>query len=304
MNMKALGADPLGYLITRMARKKLLGWAPDEMYLRLLFRGEMKRWPDLKTPRTYNEKLQWLKLHDRRPLYTQLVDKYAVRRYVAERIGGEYLIPLVGGPWDSFDEIDFDALPEKFVLKCTHDSGGLVICRDKAELDLAAARAKIGRCLKRNYYASSREWPYKDVKPCIIAEEYMQDGATAELRDYKFFCFDGEAKALFIASERYKPGTETKFDFFDMDFKHLDVRNGHPNADVLPEKPVQFDLMRHLAETLSAGLPHVRVDLYEVEGRVFFGELTFYHWSGMKPFEPEQWDDVFGSWITLPTGRH
>ena len=300
MNMKALRADPLGYLITRMARKKLLGWAPDEMYLRLLFRGEMKRWPDLKTPRTYNEKLQWLKLHDRRPLYTQLVDKYAVRRYVAERIGGEYLIPLVGGPWDSFDEIDFDALPEKFVLKCTHDSGGLVICRDKRTLDREKACRRISQSLQQNFYYHNREWPYKDVRPRIIAEAYMEDASTSELRDYKFFCFGGEPKMLFVASDRQTAGEETKFDFFDMDYNHLDLRNGHPNAAVPPEKPAQFGLMRELAQKLSQGIPHVRVDLYEVNGRVYFGEMTFYHWSGMVPFDPPEWDERLGSWITLP----
>ena len=300
MNMKALRADPLGYLITRMARKKLLGWAPDEMSLRLLFRGEMKRWPDLKNPRTYNEKLQWLKLHDRRPLYTQLVDKYAVRRYVAERIGGEYLIPLVGGPWDSFDEIDFDALPEKFVLKCTHDSGGLVICRDKRALDREKARRRIAQSLGQNFYYHNREWPYKDVRPRIIAEAYMEDASTSELRDYKFFCFGGEPKMLFVASDRQTAGEETKFDFFDMDYNHLDLRNGHPNAAVPPEKPAQFGLMRELAQKLSQGIPHVRVDLYEVNGRVYFGEMTFYHWSGMVPFEPPEWDERLGSWIRLP----
>ena len=280
--------------------RRAMGLLPDEMFIRLNYLRRMKQWPDLKNPTTYNEKLQWLKLHDRQQLYTQLVDKYAVRRFVAERIGGEYLIPLVGGPWDSFDEIDFDALPEKFVLKCTHDSGGLLICRDKRTLDREKARRRISQSLQQNFYHHNREWPYKDVRPRIIAEAYMEDASTSELRDYKFFCFGGEPKMLFVASDRQTAGEETKFDFFDMDYNHLDLRNGHPNAAVPPEKPVQFGLMRELAQKLSQGIPHVRVDLYEVNGRVYFGEMTFYHWSGMVPFDPPEWDERLGSWIRLP----
>ncbi len=280
--------------------RRIMGLLPDEMFIRLNYLRRMKQWPDLKHPTTYNEKLQWLKLHDRQPLYTQLVDKYEVRRFVEERIGGEYLVPLAGGPWNSFDEIDFDALPERFVLKCTHDSGGLVICRDKRTLDREKAHHRISQSLQQNFYYHNREWPYKDVQPRIIAEAYMEDASTSELRDYKFFCFDGEPRMLFVASDRQTAGEETKFDFFDMDYNHLDLRNGHPNAAVPPEKPAQFGLMRELAQKLSQGIPHVRVDLYEVNGRVYFGEMTFYHWSGMVPFDPPEWDRKLGSWIGLP----
>ena len=280
--------------------RRIMGLLPDEMFIRLNYLRRMKQWPDLKNPTTYNEKLQWLKLHDRQPLYTQLVDKYEVRRFVEERIGGEYLVPLAGGPWNSFDEVDFDALPERFVLKCTHDSGGLVICRDKRTLDREKARRRISQSLQQNFYYHNREWPYKDVQPRIIAEAYMEDASTNELRDYKFFCFDGEPRMLFVASDRQTAGEETKFDFFDMDYNHLDLRNGHPNAAVPPEKPAQFGLMRELAQKLSQGIPHVRVDLYEVNGRVYFGEMTFYHWSGMVPFDPPEWDRKLGSWIGLP----
>lgn len=283
--------------------RRIMGLLPDEMFIRLNYLRRMKQWPDLKNPTTYNEKLQWLKLHDRQPLYTQLVDKYEVRRFVEERIGGEYLVPLAGGPWNSFDEIDFDALPERFVLKCTHDSGGLVICRDKRTLDREKARRRISQSLQQNFYYHNREWPYKDVQPRIIAEAYMEDASTNELRDYKFFCFDGEPRMLFVASDRQTAGEETKFDFFDMDYNHLDLRNGHPNAAVPPEKPAQFGLMRELAQKLSQGIPHVRVDLYEVNGRVYFGEMTFYHWSGMVPFDPPEWDRKLGSWIGLPENR-
>ena len=270
----------------------------DEKLIRKLYKTYFGREIDLENPKTFNEKQQWLKLYDRKPIYTTMVDKYEAKNYVAERIGAEYIIPTYG-VWDSFDEIDFDALPNQFVLKCTHDSGGLVIVRDKKKLDKKAAKAKIERSLKTNYYYHGREWPYKNVKPRILAETYMEDTTTKELRDYKFFTFNGEAKALFVATER-QSGDEPKFDFFDMDYKHLPIRNGHPNADVLPKKPDTFEKMRVLAEKLSVGIPTLRVDFYEVNGKCYFGELTFFHFSGMTPFEPEEWDYTFGSWLKLP----
>ena len=271
---------------------------PDSLYLRLEFFRCMRKWPDLKDPKTFNEKLQWLKLHDRKPEYATMVDKYEAKKYVTERIGEEYIVPTLG-VWDRFDDIDFDSLPNQFVLKCTHDSGGLVIVRDKSKLDKEAAKKKIEACLKVNYYWRKREWPYKNVKPRIIAEQFMEDSQTGELRDYKFFCFDGEVKALFIASER-QAAEETKFDFFDAEYNHLPFTNGHPNAEVLPQKPECFEQMKALAAKLSEGIPHLRVDFYEVGGKVYFGELTFFHWSGMMPFQPEQWDYTFGEWIKLP----
>lgn len=273
---------------------------PDALYLKLRYRKIFHKPLNLKNPKTFNEKLQWLKLHDRKPEYTRMVDKYEAKQYVAERIGEEYIIPTLG-VWDRFDDIDFDSLPNQFVLKCTHDSGGLVICRDKTKFDQEYAKSRIINSLKRNYFWANREWPYKNVKPRIIAEAYMQDDTTAELRDYKFFCFGGKAKLLFIATDRQTEGEETKFDFFDMDFNHIDVRNGHPNADEPPAKPICFDEMRSLAEKLAAGIPQLRVDFYEVNGKVYFGELTFFHWTGLVPFEPEQWDYTLGEWIELPT---
>lgn len=280
-------------------RLKLLNLLSDEAYLKFAFRAKVGKKLDLKDPKTYNEKLQWLKLYNRKPEYTQMVDKYGVKEYVANAIGEEYIIPTLG-VWDSFDEIDFDKLPDQFVLKCTHDSGGLVICRDKSKLDKIAAKKKIERSLKTNYYLHGREWPYKNVKPRIIAEQYMEDEKTQELRDYKFFAFDGEVKALFIASDRFAGGEETKFDFFDENFNHLPFTNGHPNANVLPEKPEMFEEMKELAAKLGEGIPQARIDFYEVNGKIYFGEITFFHWGGMKPFKPEEWDYKFGEWIKLP----
>ncbi len=286
-------------LFFSLGHREWLNWMSDELYLKIGYWIKFKKKLNLENPQTYNEKLQWLKLYDRKPLYTKLVDKYEVKNIVAEKIGAEYIIPTLG-VWEHFDEIDFDKLPNQFVLKCTHDSGGLIVVKDKSKLDKKAARKKIEYCLKHSFFWGMREWPYKDVKPRIIAEQYMEDTKTKELRDYKFFCFDGDVKALFIATERQKAGDETKFDFFDAEYNHLPFTNGHPNATILPEKPVQFELMKQLAAKLSKGMPQARIDFYEVDGKVYFGEVTYFHWSGLTPFVPEEWDYTFGSWIRLP----
>ena len=263
------------------------------------FKARMGYDLNLTAPRTYSEKLQWLKLYYHNPLYTTLVDKYAVKDYVANAIGSDFIIRTLG-VWDKFDSINFDSLPDQFVLKCTHDSGGLVICKDKSHFNFAQARKTINKCLRHNFYYAGFEWPYKNVKPRIIAEEYMEDTKTKELRDYKFFCFDGVVKFLFIATERQKKGEDVKFDFFDTDFNHLPFRQGHENAPILPEKPSKFEDMKAIAEKLSKGLPHVRIDLYEVDGRIYFGEYTFFHHGGWTPFDPVEWDLTFGNEIHLP----
>lgn len=272
----------------------------DKSFLKLKYYAFMGKKLNLDNPRTYNEKLQWLKLYDRNPLYTIMVDKHEAKRYVANVIGEKYIIPELG-LWNTPDEIDFDSLPERFVLKVTHDSGGLVICRDKSMLDVESAKAKLMKSLNRDYYRKHREWPYKNVKRRIIAEEYMEDQKTAELRDYKFFCFDGEVRLMFVATGRQEENKETRFDFFDAQYNHLNIKNGHPMAEYVPEKPQNYELMKELAEKLSHGIPHVRVDFYEVNGQVYFGEMTFSHWSGFVPFEPESWDETLGSWINLPS---
>ena len=274
----------------------------DERYLKILFKGYMNERLDLEEPRTFNEKLQWLKLYDRDPLYTTLVDKYEVKKYVASIIGDNYIIPTLG-IWEGISDIDYDNLPDQFVLKCTHDSGGVVICKDKQQFDRKKAEKIIEKSLKKNFYYEGREWPYKNVKPRIIAEEYKEDSACGELRDYKFFCFDGVVKALFIATDRQKKNEDTKFDFFDEKYNHLPFTNGHPMANVVPKKPICFEKMKELAAKLSKDIPQVRVDFYEVDGKIYFGELTFSHWSGLTPFVPNEWDKVFGDWIKLPPKR-
>lgn len=273
------------------------GLIPDKWYLQMLYRRVFNKKLDLKNPKGYNEKLFWMKLYDRRPEYTMMVDKFAVKKYVADIIGEEYIIPTLG-VWDKPENIEWDKLPNQFVLKCTHDSGGLVICRNKTKLDIQSAIKKLQKSLKSNYYKAGREWPYKNVPRRIIAEKYMEDKSVGELPDYKFFCFDGEVKALFIGTER---GTgDVKFDYYDADFNHLDLIQIHPMSGKCLPKPQHFEKMKKLASKLSKGLPQVRVDFYNVNGDIYFGELTFFHHGGVVPFHPESWDYTFGSWIKLP----
>lgn len=283
--------------------EKIAPIVPDKLYLHIKYYLSMGKLLHLKKPQTFNEKIQWLKLYGRRPIDTILSDKYAVKDYISKTIGAQYVIPLLG-VWDKFDDIDFDKLPNQFVLKCTHDSGGIVVSKDKSTLDIEGARELLTKGLKHDYYVYSREKAYKDIPRRIIAEEYKEDSTTKELRDYKFFCFDGVPKIFFVASDRQNKEEETKFDFFDMDYNHLPFTNGHPNSEILPKKPLKFDEMKKLAAKLSQGIPHVRVDFYEVNGQVYFGEMTYSHWGGMTPFNPEEWDRTLGSWIRLPEKKN
>lgn len=269
----------------------------DRTFIRWEFFSGMRRFPNLDHPTTYNEKLQWLKLNDIHPEYSHLVCKYEAKEYVRKLLGDEVIIPTLG-IWDRFDDIDFSSLPNQFVLKTTHDSGGVVVIKDKSAMDISVARAKLEKSLRHNYFLEHREYPYKGVKPRIIAEQYMVDESGTELKDYKFFCFEGEVKMLFVATNRH---VDTRFDFFDADFHHLPFRQGHPWADKEIIKPVGFERMKDIACTLSKGFRHLRVDLYDINGKVYFGELTFFHYSGNVPFEPQIWDKKIGSWLHIPT---
>ena len=272
----------------------------DELYLKLLFLFEMHYWPDLKHPKTFNEKLQWLKLHNRKPEFTTMVDKYAVKKYVADRIGEQYIIPTLG-VWDSFDQIDFDSLPNQFVLKTTHGGGGLavVICKDKKTFDKRRAKRILEKSLHSDIYMKYREWPYKDVPKRIIAEKYMVDESGTELKDYKFFCFNGEPKYMLLVSGRQ--GGKKRFDYFDLNWNHLPVHDvGCPGAERLPAKPDNFEEMIFIAKKLSKGMTHVRVDLYNINCKIFFGELTFFDGSGLSVYDPREWDFKFGQFLKLP----
>ena len=244
----------------------------DKTYLKLDYRRRINKKLNLKNPQTFNEKLQWLKLYDRNPEYTKMVDKYEAKKYVSDMIGEEYIIPTIG-IYDKFEDINFDELPNEFVIKCTHDSGGLVVCKDKEKLNLEEARIKINKSLKRNYYYSGREWPYKNIKPRIIIEKYMVDESGTELKDYKFFCFNGEPKMLFIATDR---PDNTKFNFYDIEFNKLPFKQHYPNFDKKIEKPKSFKQMIELAKKLSKNIPHVRVDFYDVNGKIYFRRINIF----------------------------
>ena len=287
-----------GLLYVKLSYMGFFKNVSDEKHLKRMYKAIFNKKLNLSNPLTFNEKLQWLKLNDRKQEYSKMVDKYEVKKYVAKIIGDEYIIPTIG-VYNSFDEINFENLPERFVIKSTHDSGGVVICKDKQNFDIKKAKKIIKKSLKRNFYLTSREWPYKSVKPRIIIEQYMKDERDNELRDYKLFCFNGRYKIMFIATNRQGDG-DTYFDFFDENFNHLPLKNGHPNAPVPPHKPSNYEKMIELAEKLSTGIPQVRVDFYDVNGKIYFGEMTFFHWSGLVPFEPEEWDRKLGDLIELP----
>ena len=281
-----------------LLRSRLLYGMSDEKYLKFMWRLKTGTKLNLDNPQTYNEKLQWLKLHDRKTIYTTIVDKVLVKQWASRILGEEYIIPTLA-VWDSVDDICIEGLPKRFVIKTNNGSSsdGVVVCKDRDIFDLEKAKRKLAKSQAGSVYKGTREWPYKDINPKVFAEEYLED-ETGELPDYKFFCFDGVVKALFIGTERFSD--EVKFDFFDADFNHLDLYQVHPMSGKQIPKPVCFDEMKEVASKLSKGFPHVRVDLYNVNGRVYFGEVTFFHHGGFAPFHPQKWDYEFGSWIHLP----
>ena len=270
---------------------------PDKLYLKLRFFFNYGYTLNLKDPKGFNEKCQWLKLYYRRPEYSEMVDKFTAKQWAGQRIGEEHVVPTYG-IWNHFDDIDFESLPNQFVLKCTHDSGSNVVCRDKTHFDMKGAKKKLESALRKNTYLHTREWPYKNVIPRILAEKLLvENSGDGVISDYKFFCFGGEPKVMYVS----KDGAENpRTDFFDMEWNHLDVRMRDLNADVLPQKPQQFDEMKELARILSKGIPHVRVDFYLVNGNIFFGEMTLYTCAGMPTFYPWEWNRTFGDWIKLP----
>ena len=270
----------------------------DELYLRIYYWLSLRKKLNLNPPVLYNEKLQWLKLYNRRPEYVIMVDKYLVKNYVAKIIGEQYVIPTIG-VWDNPSQIEWDNLPNQFVLKTNHDGGGngIVVCKDKATLNKNKALRELRHSFNRNTYMIGREWPYKMVKRKVFAEQYIEDETLKTLLDYKFYCFDGVVKAMFIVM-RGEHG-DKKINYYDASFKPLDLTQGCAHFSAL-SKPKCYDEMIQIAEKLSAGIPHVRVDLYEVNGKVYFGEYTFFDSGGTGDFQPDEWNKTFGDWITLP----
>ena len=291
---KILGAD------FRRKMRYVLSFLPDKTFLRLHYYLTTGKAINFTNPVGFNEKLQWLKVNDKRLEYSRLVDKLAVREHIAEVLGEEYLFPLLG-KWENFDDIDFDALPESFVLKCNHDSGSTKVIKNKSELtqeDIASLKKHFTARLKRDYFYAGREYPYKNINPYIMAEKFMIDEAEPEksIEDYKFFCFGGEPKIMFIATDR---NTDVKFDFFDMDFNHLDLVHIHPQSGKALKKPKMFEEMRQIAAKLSQGKRFVRIDLYELSGKIYFGEYTFFHGGGFCLCEPIEWEKRLGDWIDI-----
>ncbi len=294
--LKAMLHEPV-YFFTSAAAKGMLNWMPDAWYLKILYRWRMGEPLNLRHPKKYNEKLQWLKLYDRNPAYAGWVDKYEVRSYIAKKLGEEYLIPCYG-VWDRFEDIDFDALPDAFVLKCTHDSGSVILCRDKAAFDKAAAAAQIARAFKRNYYNAYREWPYKSLKPRIIAEKFMVDESGSDLKDYKVLCFSGRARMVELHQNRFQDKAHTQ-DFYDRDWNNLHiVQAGFPGAKEPLARPAKLEELLRLSEILAEGIRHVRVDWYVADDRIYFGEITFYDGSGFEAFT-EKDEYYLGSLIKL-----
>ena len=248
------------------------------------------------------KQLQWLKLYDRNPSYTVMVDKVKAKEYVASKIGEQYIIPTLG-VWENAEDVNFASLPSRFVIKCNHNSGkGMYICKDKSQMDAEKVRDGLRKGLRENYYLHGREWPYKDVPRRIIAEQYMESKDRKELQDYKFFCFNGEPRLCQVISDR---STDGKIDFYDMQWNRIigllePCNDVFHNSDVDFPCPISFNEMKRCAHILAEGMPFSRIDFYDIDGKAFFGEITFFPTSGLGMFSPESWSEKTGNWITLP----
>ena len=275
----------------------LTNWVPDEIHLKLMYRAAIGSWPDMKCPNTFNEKLQWLKLHDRNPLYTILADKYRVKEWVAERIGAEHVAKTYG-VWEKAEDVDISGLPERFVLKTNHDCGGVIICHNRDTFDIDMAKRTLDKHLNSNYYWRKREWAYKDIGPLVFAEEYLGPDSGGNINDYKLFRFSNGRIVALLMTDRFTGAVPTET-FFDETWRPLNLtEGGHPRRCDAPA-PTQFEEMKRLADIIGRGFPFARVDFYEVEDRLLFGEITFYPNAGFEHFDPPEWDERLGSWIDL-----
>lgn len=287
--------------VIRLLQRNAALFKDDKSFLKLMYLIRFGRKLHLENPVSFNEKLNWMKLHYHNPALHVLADKYDVKRYVADKIGSEYVVRNYG-VWDRPDQIDFEKLPDRFVLKCTHDSGGVFICRDKASFDKRPVIASLKKKMSTDYYAPIREWVYKDLCPRVIADELLAAGKSeGVLLDYKFWCFDGEPKYMYITVK----DDDVFENFYDMDFNPVGINHGFKRMTPEFGRPVSFEKMKSLARTLSAGLPFVRVDFFEVDGHPYFGEFTFYDWGGMQPFADFRQDIELGQLIKImESGEH
>lgn len=282
---------------------KIKNYIPDKIYLFLMYYILVKKRLNINNPKTFNEKLQWLKLNDRKKIYTKMVDKYEAKKYVTDLIGDEYIIPTIG-VYNNFNEINFNNLPNQFVIKCTHDSGSTIVCKDKTKFDIKNAKKKISKALKYNYYYSVREWPYKNIKPRIIIESFMDDGVNSQLVDYKLQCFWGKVDNILVCVDRDKE-TGVKYHYFDTNWKYLKYcpYPGINEKNINISKPKQLDKMIKIAERLSAGIPEVRIDLYIIHGKIYFGEYTFFTNGGFDTTITSDADIILGEKLKLPIKR-
>lgn len=285
-------------MIVFLASNRYLNWLPDKPYLKLFYWGMIGKKLNLENARGFNEKLQWLKLYYHEPKHRILVDKYEVKEYVKEHYPELKLITTLG-IWKNANDIDFDALPDQFVLKCTHDSGSIVICKDKRKLDIPATIKKLNRSLSKSMYKYGREWVYKDLAPRVIAEEFLQDDDSDELKDFKFMCFNGKVKSIFVCSDRFSP-EGLHVTFFDTDWNTMPFTRHYPRRESGISRPYDLEKMIELAEKMSQGIPFVRIDFYSVHKEIYFGEYTFFPGCGFEEFTPDEWDYTMGEWIELP----
>lgn len=286
-------------LSSNLANSQIGHLIPDKLYLKIQYWLLMDKKLNLKSPKAFNEKLQWLKLYDRNPRYPGLVDKYKVKEYVAGVLGEQYVIPNLG-IWDSVEDIDFDSLPNEFVIKCTHDSGSVIVCRDKASFNIEAAKAKLKKKFDTNLFWQGREWPYKSVQPRVLAEKYLSELSDEKMIDYKFFCFNGEPRYLYV-SQGLEDHETARISYASLDWEIEPFkRSDFDNFETLPPKPKGFDKMIEMSKTLAKDIPFVRVDFYDINGQVYFGEMTFFPGAGYTAFHPDQWDEAVGRWLRLP----
>ena len=288
------------YRLDELSKYGFYRWLSDEEYIRRYWKAHFGRKLDLENPVTLFEKLQWLKLYYRKPEFIDMVDKYTAKEIVAEKLGREHITPTIG-VWDSPGEIDLSGLPEQFVLKPTHDSGGLVVCRDRKNFDWKAAKKKLAASMKHNYYWHGREWPYKHVRPRIIAEPLIEELGKPDSLEYKITCLNGKAVFVTICSGiAHDDDDKRTNDHFDRGFNRLPWKVIYKPAKVPPKKPEQWEELFRFGEALAEGIPYLRVDTYIIGGKILFGEMTFFTWSGFRRFEPEEWDEKLGRMLKLP----
>ena len=266
---------------------------PDRIYINLKYKLRFRRELNIDSPKGFNEKLNWLKLNNRNPLYSIMVDKFFCKEYVANIIGPEYVVPVYGY-WKNVDDIDYEILPERCFLKTTHDSSGGLLIDKKKGIDFKIVKKILKGRNRSSWYWHLREWPYKNVKPGIIAEEYLDEGTGKELCDYKFYCFNGEPKYMYITNK----GKHIYENFYDMNFNPVDITHGFERKYPEYQIPDNFEKMKELASTLSKGHVFIRIDFFNVKGKLYFGEFTFYDWGGMKPLN-EKWEQRLGDLINL-----